>query len=105
MTKTEISRGVEGWQGLPLTEGSTPSPALKTPGASPTKEDTVTTTRCILNHADAWDPEVRSCERPATHLWVRVGKSPIPCCSKGIKPGRWVEPITTTTTTTEGATS
>lgn len=44
MTKTtENSRGVEGWQGMPLTEGSTPSPALKTPGVSPTtKENTVT---------------------------------------------------------------
>lgn len=29
-----------------------------------------------------------ACERPATHLWLRSGRSPLPVCRDGLKPGR-----------------
>jgi len=44
---------------------------------------TTTTPKCILNHAPAHCNEAWSCEAPATHEWVRPGKSPIPMCVKG----------------------
>lgn len=50
---------------------------------------------CLLQHRlDGTAPAVmRSCEQPATHAWFRPGKSPIPCCARGIAPGRDVRPL------------